>query len=1428
MWQDADLIDAVENENTLKISSLIIAEFNLNNLDNIEKIGNYRYRPTASASYSTLTSSYDVFDAANNYTNADISYQEYSGTDEKVFTVENNKLKLYYSLGDCFLPFRPRSGINKARFIDGKYIDNIRSSTRPRYYMPSRKDFFKYWSSYRVEDGTQRGISSSSANANSEYFISDAAPFVSYVDPIYANRIVIKMQTNVGSYNLGTLRTQDDKVINDPLYNYSYASVPKKWKVQKLNDSNAWVDIISFSGNSLRSDGSPIVPKDGHVEIFYGVSIPAGYSETFTFLGYTSESLLPEVDQNIGNAYVVGYSSSSAGILKVWNGSQWTTQTLEYKWSIYEDDIVKMNGLVTTPVNPMYYMVGANKIYREFEKINGVRVVVETMNAPLTTLDLIELSPRLAVNLSNYTEGFNITKTITNDQTGIPVGGLSVSVGDISLVNYDNVFSEYNTFNGTTGSILAEYTNQNTKFALYEKILNVNGADKYIPIKTMYAEKFPKPSGGTSTLNISLRDLFFRLESSNSPTVLSQETSLTFAVSNILDYIGFSNYVFKNITGENDPILPYFFVEPDVSVAEVLNRLAVATQTAMFFDEYNNLIVMSKEYLLPNDDARATDFTLYGNSSPLPNIEEISDNQSVILNKGVITYTTRYIQREVSSLSSSYLLDQDRVYRYKPVLLWEVAGTEITKTKNESSKDASAFALGALALNINLSDALPMAASGQVINNIIDVGESIYWLPRFQGYLYANGEIIKFDAVEFAVPGNNNSPTVWISNNQEYQKYFANLGFNGKIYPTGRIRIYSEPYYVIDEFEQTSIKDGAVRVHGRGQFNTAITEHMAGLPSYWSDNNNVKGINMKSSQIFVIGDTTEIASSGPRVEEVQVTDIAKKSSRSGIIKNFMSAKTYPDGFTQNLKTTQSGTIQSSALVFKGPPQDEYISNHRDMVSYIIKDLSNKFSYRHFGTRMRIIGRQDINNGQIANGSISLYSTVPTTTANTSNIDGGSGGIGIMIDESDGSGYYFEIVALDIANLSSYYENSAGSEGEKIHNVLFYKIKKGYEGGNSSKKKAIPEKLWGGLAKISVDSGLFAGQNRLAADDASTVYDLAIEYKDLANGSRQFYLYINNNLVNIIEDDNPLPIKTNMAPFVRGSSQCMFENIYAMEYLIAKDSGESLYTSSNSLVDNGITIGESLRKYALSGIIQSTYLSNINTDYGASEFKVYFEEFGTIMRECYHFEIKYDQAFPSFYSQIAATFSNDKGFTVSGYYSGPYEAEFLIFNASDKAISLDETTGNYLRILGITFTQETTNTLSVDDYFNRRSNMSDPIYTGGEIISPLEEIQKYNRIKASRAKIGTKEFSLESLYIQSENQAAELMSWLVDKTMRERREIVAQCFPMPHLQLGDIVTIDYIMPDNKRYVDETKRFVISEIVYGHSSDNISQTIRMVEV
>ncbi len=281
----------------------------------------------------------------------------------------------------------------------------------------------------------------------------------------------------------------------------------------------------------------------------------------------------------------------------------------------------------------------------------------------------------------------------------------------------------------------------------------------------------------------------------------------------------------------------------------------------------------------------------------------------------------------------------------------------------------------------------------------------------------------------------------------------------------------------------------------------------------------------------------------------------------------------------------------------------------------------------------------------------------------------------------------------------------------------------------------------------------------------------------------------------------------MALFVRGSSRCMFENIYAIsknysqntistispaiQRVFGQTENSSAYVKETGLFgDNEINLNESFRKYAMSGVVQSTYLSGISAQQ-PPKYNMYFEEFGSIMRECSYFNIKYDRAYPALYAKLSPTFNRIKGYVVSGFYADSYGAEFLIFNSTDKSLVLDETSGNYLRIQGITFTQDTTHTLSVDEYYSKRSNLSDPELKGTSVVySPLIEQQKYDNIKLSRLTYGKNDFSIDTPYIQTEDDANALMGWITEKLMTPKKNIGLNVFANPTLQLGDIVTVDY--------------------------------------
>ena len=1430
----------LETSATIRLQSLVLAEWNMNMPDNLQKVGNYRYRPTdVTSQYYTLPISFDPLDEGNYYTGATDADVVIDGgfTNSNVpqqFTLQKDKMKMIYSLEDCTKPFRPRSGINKPLYFSGRYIANSGAdiAERPRYYMPSRYDEFRYWTSYRTEDNFERGIANNISNGLN--YIDDAVPFVVYKTQVPANRLIVKMQTNTGSVDLGPFATSTGP-IDDPLFGDTNKTTPSRWKVQYLNDNN-WVDAYSFNETDTRGSGLPIIGPDGYVELEYGLLIPEQYKNIFVYAETLASITLRPDSAPIGYAYLVVPNTGDKGTFYIYTGTGaddgYESFIPEYGWTLGSETITNQTNFVTDLTSPEEFTddVSGQTIYREFEYVQGIRVVVDIMNKFDSTFDLIEMSPRLVVNVSDKVIDFNITKTLSDiGVTSLPVGQLLASTGSLSIFDDDQAFNSYN-----TTSIVADYIRKNIKFNFYEVIVDVDGFDYYVPIKTLYSEGMPQANVTAGTIDITLRDLYFFLESMPAPRLLMTETSLSMAIVTLLDYIGFSNYSFRRLDTESDPVIPYFFVAPDQNVAEVLNQLAVATQSAMFFDEFNNFIVMSKNYLMPDTDERPTDFVLSGTnnqtdsgvvenatSGNLPNIISIASEDKKVYNGGNISYTARYIQRSYGSIRQANMVDRDKTWIYKPALLWEVAGTENTKTINEVASKQGKYVLGAMPLNSDLTSDLPVVQNGIVINNIMDIGENVYWLTRYQGYFYSGGEVIRYDAAEFNITGTGN---VWISSNQEYQKYFASIPFNGKIYPTGLIRIFSTPYYeTVDGISR--LQPGAVYEHGRGQFGTPVVTHTAGINSYWSDNAYVRGCNMQTQYLFTttLDQNLSVPSTTLGAAGINNT-LAKQTTRNGIIKNFMSTSYLTETDVNSLKSTQTGTVQSSALVMNGP-SFKTTEVPINFVSYQYKQLDN--SYRSFGARMRIIGKIENNEtrGQTPIGSISYYQVNSAQTNQNVSIGGGSGGLAIMLNPETNNGYYFEIVALTETNVESYLKlDQTGQAEVNINNVVFYKVKK-----DASNNNAIPVKLWGGLTSVIVDDGRFTGQYRLSGEDKPTVYDLAVEYENIGT-LRRFYLYINNKLIKIVDDPDPLPVYNNIAPFVRGSSRVMFENLYAITNNYSQNTvsvvGETL---SDVFGDSEIDANESFRKYAISGLVQGTYLTGISSEQ-PPKYNMYFEEFGSIMRECAYFDIKYDRSYPALYAQLSPTFNRIKGYTVSGFQADSYGAEFLIFNASDTALNLDETTGNYLRIQGITFTQDTSYQLTVDEYFKKQGNLSDPELQGSTLItSPLVEKAKYDEIKLSRLIYGKNDFSIETPYIQSQDDANELMGWIINKVMRPKKSIGINLFSIPTLQLGDIVTIDYKNSDDLDLVAEASdRFVVYNIGYNRTLSGPSMTVYLSEV
>jgi hypothetical protein len=95
--------------------------------------------------------------------------------------------------------------------------------------------------------------------------------------------------------------------------------------------------------------------------------------------------------------------------------------------------------------------------------------------------------------------------------------------------------------------------------------------------------------------------------------------------------------------------------------------------------------------------------------------------------------------------------------------------------------------------------------------------------------------------------------------------------------------------------------------------------------------------------------------------------------------------------------------------------------------------------------------------------------------------------------------------------------------------------------------------------------------------------------------------------------------------------------------------------------------------------------------------------------------------------------------------------------------------------------------------------------------------------------GKKQFSITAPFIQTQDDADNLMQWLSEKIMKPRRSIGVKIFANPMIQLGDIVTVDY---KNNEGVSEAAiegtRFVVYSIEYQKDGSGPDMTLYLSEV
>jgi len=280
--------------------------------------------------------------------------------------------------------------------------------------------------------------------------------------------------------------------------------------------------------------------------------------------------------------------------------------------------------------------------------------------ADMKRLQVVEISPRIELDLSNFVMNVETTSELDNKQNPLPISAISSNSALIHLSNIPFNVSNYvlSIFsNNSSKSPLAGLFKKNVKFyvnyVIKDGVPGASSSDKVIPGGVWYAESWDGQDLQRTT--VTAFDISKYLQLLSPTDYVSKSQDVFNIITNILDMAGFTDYDYdslRKVTMSNttlvdgsvhknkQPIDSSFFYADgqQQKVFDVLRELFEVYQIGAYIDSYGVMKFLSLENILSNTQPN---LLLHDNSNPqaITTAGGYTDNLTVTSNITQDTYT---------------------------------------------------------------------------------------------------------------------------------------------------------------------------------------------------------------------------------------------------------------------------------------------------------------------------------------------------------------------------------------------------------------------------------------------------------------------------------------------------------------------------------------------------------------------------------------------------------------------------------------------------------------------------------------------------------------------------------------------------------------------------------------------------------------------
>ena len=571
----------------------------------------------------------------------------------------------------------------------------------------------------------------------------------------------------------------------------------------------------------------------------------------------------------------------SNGVIAIyWTGSAWT----KTKWSIM----------------PKFTNSGTVSTYTSFKKITVTQTAAtrKTEFASYTSQDviddlsrmhLIEISPRLEIDLSDFVKDVSINKSLDSKNNFVPISSINSDDATITLssipVSVDNSFVPiFSSQSNLSINILTNMLRKNIKFyvnfnvkSYFQSLTNSfvqlsSGAGTYVPGGIFYSDSWNETD--IKDVNIQCFDVTRYLQTTPVPDYVANLKSVFDIITNILDLAGYSDYDYDSLYSVcHDSIMPldmsYFYCNSkDTTIIDALGQIFLAYQIGAYIDEYGIMKFKSLSNVLGT------------NYDALPSNQKITVNDSHIVEGGYsisnkakpgkisLRYQSPKIKQSLSLQNANNADIKNSpsfVYTTSNDVMWSQQNLDSVGFNHLSSVDSDSNSTQMLEKDnkfcLNVNDTLDIFHTYSLNNN---------------GYAFIEDELVSFVYKQYKIHNNSNSTTVSVKNDLELaseinrftKKYQAGLTTSTGSTPSDYDVVVTPTGYITDV--------------QRGLFGTVPSDHLI-ISSLTSKS--LSEAELSSSVAITTGtsntsiiDTKSINENNPSVKHIAVSSpVGKKA-----------------------------------------------------------------------------------------------------------------------------------------------------------------------------------------------------------------------------------------------------------------------------------------------------------------------------------------------------------------------------------------------------------------------------------------------------------------------------------------------------------------------------------------------------------------------